>query len=88
MKSGTSRKIDRVGFVSTRIAGTDGVSLEIAKWAQIIERVGIECYYIAGESDRPADRSFIIEEAHFNHPAILDISRQAFGVEVRTGDLE
>jgi len=48
---------------------------------------GIECYYIAGESDRPADRSFIIEEAHFNHPAILDITRQAFGVELRTPEL-
>jgi hypothetical protein len=33
MNSAVSRTIDRVGFVSTRIAGTDGVSLEIAKWA-------------------------------------------------------
>ena len=57
MKSAASRMIDRVGFVSTRIAGTDGVSLEIAKWAEVIERVGIECYYIAGESDRPAERT-------------------------------
>ncbi len=87
MRTGTLREIDRVGFVSTRIAGTDGVSLEIAKWAAVIERGGIECYYIAGESDRPADRSFIIEEAHFNHPAILDITRQAFGVELRTPEL-
>ncbi len=87
MDTGTSRGIDRVGFVSTRIAGTDGVSLEIAKWAEVIERVGIECYYIAGELDRPADRSFIIEEAHFNHPAILDISDRAFDVELRTPEL-
>ena len=29
----------RIGFVSTRIAGTDGVSLEIAKWAHVIERM-------------------------------------------------
>jgi len=87
MESGASRTIDRVGFVSTRIAGTDGVSLEIAKWAEVIERVGIECYYIAGESDRPADRSFIIEEAHFNHPTIRDISRRAFGVELRSPEL-
>jgi glycosyltransferase involved in cell wall biosynthesis len=87
MKSGASRTIDRVGFVSTRIAGTDGVSLEIAKWAEVIEREGIECYYIAGESDRPADRSFIIEEAHFSHPTIRDISRRAFGVELRAPEL-
>ncbi|MFC1597285.1 glycosyltransferase [Planctomycetota bacterium] len=87
MKSGALRTIDRVGFVSTRIAGTDGVSLEIAKWAEVIERVGIECYYIAGESDRPADRSFIIEEAHFSHPTIRDISRRAFGRELRAPEL-
>ena len=87
MKSGASRSIDRVGFVSTRIAGTDGVSLEIAKWAEVIERAGIECYYIAGELDRPADRSFIIEEAHFNHPTIRDIARRAFGVELRAPEL-
>jgi glycosyltransferase involved in cell wall biosynthesis len=79
--------VKRIAFVSTRIAGTDGVSLEIAKWATVIERAGIECYYIAGESDRPDDRSFLIPEAHFNHPAILDISRRSFGVELRTADL-
>ena len=39
----------RVAFVSTRIAGTDGVSLEIAKWAHVLERAGVECYYIAGD---------------------------------------
>jgi glycosyltransferase involved in cell wall biosynthesis len=87
MAKSASRKVDRVGFVSTRIAGTDGVSLEIGKWAEIIEKAGIECYYIAGELDRPADRSFIIEEAHFNHPAIREISRRAFGVELRAPDL-
>ena len=80
-------RAQRVAFVSTRIAGTDGVSLEIAKWADVIERMGVECYYIAGELDRPAERCFLIEEAHFNHPAILDISRRAFDVEVRTPEL-
>ena len=46
----------RVAFVSTRIAGTDGVSLDIAKWAHVLDRAGAECYYIAGESDRPTGR--------------------------------
>jgi glycosyltransferase involved in cell wall biosynthesis len=77
----------RVAFVSTRIAGTDGVSLEIAKWAHVIERLGVECYYIAGQCDRPAERSAIIEEAHFNHPEILDISWRAFHSENRTTEL-
>jgi hypothetical protein len=79
--------VNRVGFVSTRIAGTDGVSLEIDKWATVLEEMGIECYYITGESDRPAERTALIEEAHFNHPAILDISREAFEMEQRTPEL-
>ena len=77
----------RIGFVSTRIAGTDGVSLEIDKWATVLEEMNIECYYITGESDRPEERTAIIEEAHFNHPAILDISRASFEMEQRTPEL-
>jgi len=80
-------QVKRVAFVSTRIAGTDGVSLEIGKWADVIERMGIECCYIAGESDRPAERTFLIEEAHFNHPTILDLSERAFEKERRTPEL-
>ncbi|HUT71589.1 MAG TPA: hypothetical protein VMW89_13030 [Desulfatiglandales bacterium] len=30
-------RIKNIGFVSTRIAGTDGVSLEIQKWAEVLE---------------------------------------------------
>ena len=80
-------QIKRVAFVSTRIAGSDGVSLEIAKWARIIEKMGMECYYICGESDRPPERSAIIEEAHFNHPSIRSISDRAFDTEIRTSNL-
>lgn len=77
------KPIERVAFVSTRVSGTDGVSLEIGKWAEVLNRLGVDCYYIAGESDRPADRSELIEEAHFNHPAIFSIRSQCFGQELR-----
>ncbi len=77
----------RVAFVSTRIAGTDGVSLEIAKWADVLERWGVECYYFAGEVDRPSEQSEVVEEAHFNHPEALEISRRAFDTETRTSQL-
>jgi glycosyltransferase involved in cell wall biosynthesis len=77
----------RVAFISTRIAGTDGVSLEIAKWAHVIEKMGVECYYFTGESDRPQDHTALIEEAHFNHPEVLDISREAFESERRSTQL-
>jgi hypothetical protein len=60
----------RVGFISTRVSGSDGVSLEIAKWATVLERMGHICYYIAGQCDRPDDRSILIPEAHFRHPVI------------------
>ena len=73
----------RVAFISTRIAGTDGVSLEIEKWADVMERNGVECTYIAGELDRPDDRCVLIEEAHFSHPEIQSISERAFSTELR-----
>jgi len=65
-----------VGFISTRFAGTDGVSLETAKWATVFERQGFRCFFFAGELDRPPDCSFLSEEAHFMHPDIKDIYRQ------------
>jgi mannosylglucosylglycerate synthase len=46
----------RIGFISTRFEGTDGVSLETLKWAQVLELLGHTCYYMGGESDRPAER--------------------------------
>ena len=31
----------RIGFVSTRFSGTDGVSLETEKWAAAFQQVGL-----------------------------------------------
>jgi glycosyltransferase involved in cell wall biosynthesis len=72
-----------VGFISTRLAGTDGVSLETAKWADVFEKVGFTSYYLAGELDRPDDRSYLLEEAHFQHPDIQGVYRNCFGTRVR-----
>jgi len=72
-----------VGFISTRLAGTDGVSLETAKWADVFEKVGFASYYFAGELDRPPECSFLAEEAHFQHPDIKDVFRNCFGARVR-----
>jgi len=69
--------------VSTRFAGTDGVSLETAKWADVFESVGFSCYYFAGELDRPPEKSFLVAAAHFQHPDIKDIYRNCFGARVR-----
>ena len=72
-----------VGFISTRFAGTDGVSLETAKWADVFEQVGFSCFYFAGEFDRKPECSFLVEEAHFQHPEIKNIFRKCFGTRVR-----
>ena len=72
-----------VGFISTRFAGTDGVSLETTKWANVFQREGFSCFYFAGELDRPPDCSYLVEEANFTHPDIKDIYNHCFGVHKR-----
>jgi len=79
-----SHQIKNVGFISTRIAGTDGVSLEIKKWADVLERNRYNCFYFAGSSDRPQDKSFLVEEAHFEHPLIQGINSDLFDNRTRS----
>jgi len=73
-----------IGFVSTRISGTDGVSLEIEKWAAVLERNGCRCFYLSGENDRSPQRCMLLKEAHFQHPDILEIQDQCYGKRVRS----
>ena len=77
MQSPSHLPSHRLGFVSTRFDGTDGVSLETRKWAQVLERLGQSVFYFAGVSDQPEEISFVVPEAHFLHKdvqAIADIS--------------
>ena len=74
----STMNLKNVAFISTRIAGTDGVSLEIEKWADIFEKEGFTCYYFAGELDRPAERCYLVPEAHFTHPDIKDVYLESF----------
>jgi glycosyltransferase involved in cell wall biosynthesis len=78
-----AEKVNNVGFISTRIAGTDGVSLELEKWANVFEKFGWTSYYFAGELDRSPERCYLVEEAHFNHPEIKAIHNKIFGVTTR-----
>jgi glycosyltransferase involved in cell wall biosynthesis len=68
----------KVGIISTRLSVTDGVSLETAKWVKILNSLGYECYYFAGESDWPEDHTYLLPEAHFNHPDIDGLNRDLF----------
>jgi mannosylglucosylglycerate synthase len=73
----------RIGFVSTRFAGTDGVSLEAAKWVEVLHRLGHHCFYFAGELDTPPERSRLVPEAYWEHPDIAEIQRAAFAERSR-----
>ena len=68
-----------IGFISTRFSGTDGVSLESAKWAEVLEANGHQCYWFAGELDREAGKSLLVEEAHFEHETVKWVQDRAFG---------
>jgi hypothetical protein len=68
----------RIGFISTRFAGTDGVSLETAKWATVLERMDHECFYFCGQSDRPLEKSYVVPEAFYRHPTIDAINQVVF----------
>ncbi len=67
------------GFVSTRFAGTDGVSLETEKWVAVLKGLGHSCFCFCGESDWDEDRRYIVPEAHFKNPDIAAINKTLFG---------
>lgn len=73
----------RIGFVSTRFCGTDGVTLEAAKWADVFTGAGHQCFWFAGELDREPGESFLVPEAHFHHPENRWISARIFGCKRR-----
>jgi glycosyltransferase involved in cell wall biosynthesis len=74
----------RIGFISTRLSGTDGVSLETAKWVKVFEGLDHTCFCFAGESDWPEGRSYIVPEAHFEFPLIRDMHQDLFDDYLRS----
>lgn len=75
-----------IGFVSTRLAGLDGVSLEVSKLAHCLELMGHQCFYCAGElDDRGAGR--LVPEMHFTHPDAVEIHNAAFSSPTRSPQL-
>jgi glycosyltransferase involved in cell wall biosynthesis len=73
----------RIGFVSTRFAGTDGVSLEASKWATVLSAKGHHCFWFAGELDRNTHRSLLVPEAHFKYDQNQWINERVFGQKMR-----
>ena len=76
-------KASRIGFVSTRLAGTDGVSLEVAKWVKVLEHLGHKCFFFAGESEWLEDHSYVVPEAHFEYPTVKKLTTDLFDDYIR-----
>ncbi len=76
-----------VGFISFRLAGTDGVSLETLKWAAVLEQLECRSFFMAGELDTPSRQSFLEEKMHYQHPEIKAIYTESFGASVRSAGL-
>ena len=77
----------QIGFVGTRFSGTDGVSLESAKWAQVLWDHRHVSHWYSGMSDRDDETSMVVPHAYFGHPDIEWINRRAFGSLTRTPDV-
>ena len=77
----------RIGFVSTRFSGTDGVSLESAKWAQVLWDHQHISYWYAGKLDRDPSISLSVPEAYFGHAEVAAINEQAYGTLKRSAGM-
>lgn len=68
-----------IGFVSTRFAGSDGVSLESAKWAEVLWDDKHVSYWYSGRNDRDPGCSYCVPEAYFGHPENEWINERIWG---------
>ena len=72
-----------IGFVSTRFAGTDGVTLESSKWSEVLEESGHSCFWFAGELDRVRNKCFLVHQAHFQDEENVWVNEHIFGKKGR-----
>jgi len=83
-----------IACISTRLAGTDGVSLETAKMAVVLRRLGHHIFYCAGELDKPEalQKQGIaggrkIPGLHFTDETAVALGRRAFGTDTPDPEL-
>ncbi len=76
--------VKNIGFISTRFSGTDGVTMETSKWAEVLRKIGHSCFWFAGELDRDPQKSFLVPEAHFKHEKNQWVNERIFGHKVRS----
>jgi len=81
---GTATMSKNIGFVSTRFSGTDGVTMESSKWAEVLEKSGYNCFWFAGDLDREPEKSCSVPEAHFLFEQNQWINLKIIGQKERT----
>ena len=69
----------RIGFVGTRFAGTDGVSLEASKWAQVLWDHKHTSHWFAGKLNTDPKVSMLVPLAYFGDPEIKWTNEHIFG---------
>ena len=79
--------ISNIGFISTRLQGTDGVSLETEKWISVVEKLGFKTFFLAGASDWDPKRTMIVPEAFWEHPDIKEIQDFIYTSNIRPNRL-
>jgi glycosyltransferase involved in cell wall biosynthesis len=73
--------VSRIGFVSTRFAGLDGVSLEAAKLGRVAAEAGHEVVWFAGELGSEFRPGRLEPAAHFESPANRALQARCFGTD-------
>ena len=68
----------RVGFIATRLGGVDGVSWETAKIVRVLEEMGHDCFYCAGELGSDAKEGWLVPSMHFYDPVSKRIYDEVF----------
>jgi len=79
--------VSNIGFVSTRFSGTDGVSLESAKWAKVLWDHRHVSYWYAGKLDRDPAISMLVPEAYFYDRDNVWINERVFGTQKRSAEV-
>ncbi|RPI53353.1 MAG: glycosyl transferase family 1, partial [Chloroflexi bacterium] len=74
----------RIGILHYQVGRTDGVSLEIDKWKQVLENRGHEVYLAAG--DLATVEGTVIEELYHHRPEVERLYRNTFEALTDYGD--
>ena len=82
-----SHMTKNIGFISTRFAGTDGVSMEASKWAQVLTDAGHRCFWLAGELEHDDECCKLVPEAHFKHENNQWLNDRIFGRKGRKANV-